>query len=69
LAHRLLSDPVRGGVKISTVALDSGFGDLSYFNRTFRRRYGMAPSELRAAADTMAAAGPPGPACGTLAER
>jgi AraC-like DNA-binding protein len=69
LAHRLLSDPLRGGVKISTVALDSGFGDLSYFNRTFRRRYGMAPSELRAAADTMAAAGPPGPACGTLAER
>ena len=48
-AHRLLSDPLRAGVKISTIALDAGFGDLSYFNRSFRRRYGMTPSELRAA--------------------
>ena len=48
-AHRLLSDPFRAGVKISAIALDAGFGDLSYFNRTFRRRYGMTPSELRAA--------------------
>jgi AraC-like DNA-binding protein len=22
-------------------------GDLSYFNRTFRRRYGLTPSEVR----------------------
>jgi AraC-like DNA-binding protein len=50
-AHRLLSDPLRAGVKISTIALDAGFGDLSYFNRAFRRRYGAAPSELRAAAE------------------
>jgi AraC-like DNA-binding protein len=51
-AYRLLSDPLRAGVKISTIAADAGFGDLSYFNRTFRRRYGLAPSELRAAAVT-----------------
>jgi AraC-like DNA-binding protein len=50
VAHRLLSDPLRAGVKISAIAVDAGFGDLSYFNRTFRRRYGLAPSELRAAA-------------------
>jgi len=36
--------------KISTIALDAGFGDLSYFNRAFRRRYGMRPSGLRGAA-------------------
>jgi AraC-like DNA-binding protein len=48
-ARRLLCDPLRAGVKISTIAADAGFGDLSYFNRTFRRRYGLAPSELRAA--------------------
>ena len=36
-AHRLLSDPRRAVQKISTVAFDAGFGDLSYFNRTFRR--------------------------------
>jgi AraC-like DNA-binding protein len=47
-AHRLLTDPRRAAVKISTIALDTGFGDLSYFNRAFRRRYGVTPSELRA---------------------
>lgn len=49
-AYRLLTDPACAGLKISTIALDIGFGDLSYFNRAFRRRYGMTPSELRAAA-------------------
>jgi AraC-like DNA-binding protein len=49
-AHRLLTDPCRTCLKISTIALDVGFADLSYFNRTFRRCYGTTPSELRAAA-------------------
>ena len=49
-AHRLLTDPRHANQKVSTIALDIGFGDLSYFNRAFRRRYGMTPSELRAAA-------------------
>jgi AraC-like DNA-binding protein len=48
-AQRLLSDPRYAGQKISSIAFDAGFGDLSYFNRMFRRRYGAAPSELRAA--------------------
>jgi hypothetical protein len=26
---------------------DAGFGDLSYFNRTFRHRYGVTPSGAR----------------------
>ncbi len=49
-AHRLLADPRYANQKVSTIALDIGFGDLSYFNRAFRRRYGLTPSELRAAA-------------------
>ncbi len=49
-AHRLLADPRYASQKISTIAFNVGFGDLSYFNRAFRRRYGAAPSELRAAA-------------------
>jgi transcriptional regulator GlxA family with amidase domain len=49
-AHRLLTDPRCAGQKISAIAFDVGFGDLSYFNRAFRRRYGLAPSELRTAA-------------------
>lgn len=47
-AHSLLTDPRRAGDKISTIALDAGFADLSYFNRTFRRLYGDTPSGVRA---------------------
>ena len=49
-AHRLLTDPLYANQKVSTIALDIGFGDLSYFNRAFRQRYGTTPSELRPAA-------------------
>jgi AraC-like DNA-binding protein len=48
--HRLLTDPRNAACSIGSLAYDAGFGDLSTFNREFRRRYGMAPSELRAAA-------------------
>jgi AraC-like DNA-binding protein len=48
-AHRMLTDPQRAGDKISTIALDAGFADLSYFNRAFRRRFGDTPSGMRAA--------------------
>jgi AraC-like DNA-binding protein len=47
LARRLLSGPSRRPEKIGSVAHDAGFGDLSYFNRTFRKRFGMTPSEWR----------------------
>jgi AraC-like DNA-binding protein len=46
-AHRLLSDPRLGDRTIGSVAFDVGFGDLSYFNRIFRRRYDATPSEIR----------------------
>ncbi|SFM45762.1 helix-turn-helix transcriptional regulator [Methylobacterium pseudosasicola] len=32
---------------VSAIAFDVGFGDLSYFNRTFRKRFGLTPSEVR----------------------
>ena len=41
-------DPRCGSEKISVVAYDSGFGDLSYFNRWFRGRFGGAPADIRA---------------------
>ena len=47
-AHGLLGDPRLRAEKICAVALDCGFGDISYFNRAFRRRYGVAPSDVRA---------------------
>jgi AraC-like DNA-binding protein len=48
-AHHLLTDPRHSGTTIGTIAFEVGFGDLSYFNRTFRRHYGATPSDVRAA--------------------
>jgi AraC-like DNA-binding protein len=50
LAHRLLSDPLRTREKIASVALEAGFGDVSYFYRAFRRRYDVPPTDVRASA-------------------
>jgi AraC-like DNA-binding protein len=47
-AHRRLSDPRYCAEKISATAYECGFGDVSYFNRVFRRHYGVAPSDARA---------------------
>jgi AraC-like DNA-binding protein len=47
LAHRRLSDPALAGTPISTIAVACGFGDLSYFNHSFRRTYGETPSDVR----------------------
>ena len=46
-ARRLLSSPNGHHGKIGTVAYSVGFGDLSYFNRRFRGRFGVTPSEWR----------------------
>jgi len=47
LARSLLGNPRARQQKIATVAYTAGFGDLSYFNRAFRRRFGMTPSQWR----------------------
>ena len=47
-AHRMLSNPLLAERTISTIAYEAGFGDLSHFNRAFRRRYGETPSDVRA---------------------
>jgi len=49
-AHRMLSDPRLRAYPISAIAYDVGFGDLSYFNRSFRKAYAMTPSDVREAA-------------------
>jgi AraC-like DNA-binding protein len=49
-AHRMLTDPRFAGRSIASVAFDTGFSDVSYFNRSFRRRFGATPSEIRAEA-------------------
>ena len=47
--HRMLANPRHAGLTISGIAFEVGFGDLSTFNREFRRRFGMTPSDVRAA--------------------
>jgi AraC-like DNA-binding protein len=46
-AYCLLTNPLHSGRAISTIAFELGFNDLSYFNRTFRRRYSATPTEIR----------------------
>jgi AraC-like DNA-binding protein len=50
--HRMLGDPHYAHRTIGALAFDVGFGDLSTFNREFRRHYGATPSEVRAAMRT-----------------
>jgi AraC-like DNA-binding protein len=46
-AYEMLSDSRRSDRTITAIALTAGFSDLSHFNRAFRRRFGMTPSEAR----------------------
>jgi AraC-like DNA-binding protein len=49
-ASRLLTDPQLIDRTLTSIALEVGFGDLSYFNRAFRRQFGITPSDTRAVA-------------------
>src|SRR5262249_44787953 len=42
-----LSDIEKGNLKISVIARDAGFTDMSYFNRCFRSHFGDTPSGYR----------------------
>jgi AraC-like DNA-binding protein len=45
--RKMLTSPLHSHRSISSIAYDIGFNDLSYFNRTFRRKFGLTPSEAR----------------------
>ena len=47
-SYHLLTSPLYAQLPISTIAYEAGFGDLSNFNRAFRARYGLTPSDVRA---------------------
>lgn len=42
-----LADAAKGTLKISAIARQAGFTDMSYFNRSFRNHFGDTPSGLR----------------------
>jgi AraC-like DNA-binding protein len=50
-AFVMLKDPALASKKISEIAAKAGFGDPSYFNRIFRRRFGATPGALREGAE------------------
>ncbi|HLI99257.1 MAG TPA: helix-turn-helix transcriptional regulator [Bradyrhizobium sp.] len=47
-AHDLLGHRGNNVRSIGAIALECGFGDLSYFNRAFKKRFAVTPSERRA---------------------
>lgn len=46
-AHALLTADAANGRTIGDIAFACGFGDISWFNRSFRARYGATPSDIR----------------------
>jgi AraC-like DNA-binding protein len=46
-ARKMLSDRRYDALKVSDIALDCGFNEVSYFNRCFRARFGCSPTQYR----------------------
>jgi len=51
-AQRMLVDRQYSHFNIAQIAHENGFGDVSYFNRIFRRQFGATPSDIRANAQS-----------------
>lgn len=49
-SYAMLTDHRCRHLGITDIAFTSGFGDISHFNRVFRRRFGATPTDVRAAA-------------------
>jgi len=48
--RRELTDPLKRGVPINSIALSRGFKDFSHFSRAFRRQFGVSPGQYRSEA-------------------
>ena len=46
-ARMMLSDPRYNGLKVGDIAFACGFNEVSYFSRSFRRRFGASPTQYR----------------------
>jgi len=53
-AFALLIDPHGSARRISDIALEVGFSDISHFNRLFRARFGVSPRGVRSAGRVIA---------------
>ncbi len=45
--RRMLGDTRYAHLTIAQIAQASGFNDISYFNRAFRRHFGATPTDVR----------------------
>ena len=54
-ASRRLRDPEQRRVPVLTIALDVGYASIGPFNRAFRERFGVTPSEYRRTPDLISA--------------
>jgi len=52
VARTMLTSPRYETWSVTAIALEAGFGDISHFNRSFKRRYLMTPSDMRAHANS-----------------
>lgn len=46
-ARNLLADPANASLRITDIAFDCGFSDISHFTRQFRARFGESPTSAR----------------------
>lgn len=46
-ARDMLTDAALAHVNVATIALDCGFGDISWFHHAFRRRFHKTPTDMR----------------------
>jgi AraC-like DNA-binding protein len=56
-AYQALRNRREASRSVSSIAFDVGFGDLSYFNRTFKKRFGATPRDVRASFEKISTAG------------
>jgi len=49
-ARSMLTSPRYTAWSVTAIALEAGFGDVSHFNRRFKRRFQITPTEMRAQA-------------------
>ena len=47
MAMRILMDPASQNMRVTDIALDCGYSDISHFNRQFRAAFGDSPSGVR----------------------
>jgi AraC-like DNA-binding protein len=57
--RRMLRDPRYAHLTIAQLAHACGFNDISYFNRAFRRHFGITPTDVRESSGDMAQAATP----------